>query len=519
MNDRVQLDPDSLRRDSARLAELGDQVARTYAGLRDSLANANGCWGDDDLGEAFAKNFTPQADELLRDLQAMAESLRGTAQQAAAAAHDFEAQDLDSAGQIGRAGDEAYRPDQNYGTGVRPSSAIPSAGSAAPATTSLGPDAGTVRNTPAGQPISNRTPTEQQASGRPRGSSGKPSTSRNSPQSSNPPAGTSDPQGGSKSAGDPSRRPPSSPVSPPVGAGRDAPRNPSATSPGPGTTPGRKSAPRTGGRRETPWTGPPPKSGSAPSTPNSSNPRPGSPPRSPKSAEPRKRDRGRETERSTRKPGLSPIFAWLARTLAHRHHVTVIGFDLPDLQETPVREFAAAVDRVLTEYPMIELDVVAVGDLGEDAREVRWRRDVRDSATVRSITLDRRVACEPSPGVGTPETEAGPNDSAVGSATVRELGLALNHAGGGVAREVAQRALIAEYMRVVAGRYTTLGELLRGFRHWRAELNGATGAAGGFEVYRALGIAFADVVLHGERASAAAKILHAVLVDAAAPPG
>jgi hypothetical protein len=184
-----------------------------------------------------------------------------------------------------------------------------------------------------------------------------------------------------------------------------------------------------------------------------------------------------------------------------------------------VREFAAAVDRVLTDYPAIALDVVAVVELGHNARGVRWRYEPHDSAAVRSITLDRRVACEPSRGAGTLESEISPDDPAVYAATVGELGLALNSAGGGVARRTAQRILIAEYMRVVAGRYTTLAELLRGYRRWRAGLTGATGEAGGFDEHRALGAAFADVVLHSERASAPAKALHAALVDAAPPPG
>ncbi|MFE9320126.1 hypothetical protein ACIHDR_04580 [Nocardia sp. NPDC052278] len=517
MSDRVRLDPDSLRRDSARLAELGDQVSRTYAGLRDSLAQANGCWGDDYLGEAFAKDFMPQADQLLNDMRAMEESLRGTAQQVAAAARDFETQDLDGSGGIGRAAEEAYLPDPAYGTGVQPSSATASPTTQEPVTSSPVPYARTAGRTPAGQSASDGTPTGQQTSGAPPEAAGRPSTSQNGPQSSNSPAEKSDRQGGSKTAQDPSRQPPR--VSPPAVAGRDA-ANSSAPSARPGAPPARIPAPAAGGRKETPWTEPPRTNrGSAASEPNSSNPRSGSPPRSPKRDEPHKRDRRRDAERPAGKPGASPVFAWLARTLADRHNVAVVGFDLPDLQETPVREFAAAVDRVLTEYPVIELDVVAIGDLGADTEGVRWRREVRDSATIRSITLDRRAACEPSRGIGAPDPEPGADDSAVHSATVGELGKALDNAGGGVARRIAQHTLIAEYMRVMAGRHTTFAELLRGYRRWRAELAGATGAAGGFEVDRALGVAFADVVLHGERASAAAKTLHAVLVDAAPPPG
>ncbi|WP_433599222.1 hypothetical protein ACQPXH_26685 [Nocardia sp. CA-135953] len=506
MTDQVRLDPDALRQDGARLAELGDQVGHTYAELWDCLATADGCWGDDDLGEAFARDFTPHADQLLAGLRAMEESLRGTAQQVANAAHDFESVDRGGADRIGRAADELRSPDPDYGTGTQPSSATAPTSNPAqdPVTSSAVPSAGAADGTPTGRSTSATPPR----------ASGGPAASGNSPHS--PSAETPDRHGGAKPAEDPNRRPRSTAISPPD-TRRDAPRDPSSVSDRHGVTPARNSGPAVGARKETPWTRPPstPQRGSTAAEPNSSNPRSGSPPRSPKGGEPRKHDRRRDAERPIAKAGASPLLAWLARTLADRHGVAVVGFDLPGLQEPPVREFVAAVDRVLTDYPAIALDVVAVAELGDHAECVRWRHERRDSAAVRSITLDRWVASEPSRGGGAPESETGSRDPAVYAATVRELGLALNSAGGGVAGRTAQRTLIAEYMRVAVGRYTTLAELLRGYRRWRA---GLTGEAGGFDELRALGAAFADVVLRGERASAPAKALHVALVDAAPPP-
>ncbi|MBF6243613.1 hypothetical protein IU471_08470 [Nocardia elegans] len=250
-----------------------------------------------------------------------------------------------------------------------------------------------------------------------------------------------------------------------------------------------------------------------------SNPRLGSPPRMKKPyEEPSNRD---DRCRSAQRPVGDPVLGWLARMLAERHGVAVVGFDLPDLEEAVVRQFAAAVDRVLTEYPVIALDVVRVADLDGAAGRVQWSSESRDdavAAAARSITLDQRTAHKPSLVVGTSEPGAEPEDLVIYSATVRELGLALDFAGGGVARRKAQRVLIAEYMRLEAGRYTTLAEVLGGFRRWRAGLTGASGR-GGFDVSRALRDAFADVVLHGEKASAPARTLHAVLLDAASSPG
>ncbi|GAB2687290.1 hypothetical protein GCM10027089_05330 [Nocardia thraciensis] len=203
----------------------------------------------------------------------------------------------------------------------------------------------------------------------------------------------------------------------------------------------------------------------------------------------------------------------------------VVGFDLPGLDEAVVREFAAAIDRVLTDYPAIELDVVAVAELDDVAEGVCWRSEERDFAIVRSVTLDLRVARESS-GVAAGsgfvvepeavETVAGGSDGlVVYGATVRELGLALDFAGGGVVARDAQHILIAEYMRVVAGRYTTLAELLRGYRRWRAEWSGADAGEIGFDPCRALSAAFAEVVLRGVGASPQARVLYTALVDAA----
>ncbi|MFJ1456481.1 hypothetical protein [Nocardia sp. N2S4-5] len=520
MSDELRLDPDTLRNDGARLADLGERVGRTYADLRRGLAAAQGAWGDDDLGEAFAKDFTPHADQLLAGLRAMEESLRGTARQVANAAEDFQTQDLGGA-RLLAGGGEPSGPGWNYAGGVQP---------AAPASWQS-PENGTV---PTGSGFADGAQppsvpgTVPPASGTSPGASTGPSSpngrsSPNGPQSpegpqSQDPSGAPGGRNGPQSGADPSRRPPAAGVSPPTGAsppatGREVPRKPATAGPGPTSSRNRGSA--AAARPETPWSGP---SSGAPrgatADQNPSSPRSNTPPRPPRAAEDKK-DRARETQRPAAEPGTSPLFAWLARTLADRHGVRVVGFDLPGLHEVPVRQFAAAVDRVLSDYPAIELDVVAVAELDDDAEGVRWHSEPGDPATVRSITLDQRVAGDPGTGAETSEAAADSDDQLIYEATVRELGLALNSAGDDAARRAAQRILIVEYMRVAAGRYTTFGELLRGYRDWRAELPGGTGETG-FDARRAVAAAFAEVVLRRERAAAPAKALHAALVDAAA---
>lgn len=211
------------------------------------------------------------------------------------------------------------------------------------------------------------------------------------------------------------------------------------------------------------------------------------------------------------------MVGWLARTLAEHHDVQVVGFDTPGLQVPVVREFLAAVDRVLTDYPVIALDAVAVAELDAESGPVRWSRgssDTPGTGARRSITLDQWTAQEPRRATGTAESDAESAELEIYMATLREFGRALDFAGGGLARRQAQRVLIAEYLRLEPGRHSTLAEVVSGYRRWRAELAGDATAAGGFDVSRALGAAFADVVLRGDEASLQARALHAVLVDA-----
>jgi hypothetical protein len=214
------------------------------------------------------------------------------------------------------------------------------------------------------------------------------------------------------------------------------------------------------------------------------------------------------------------VIGWLARTLAEHHDVRVVGFDTPGLQVSAVREFLAAVDRVLTDYPVIALDAVAVAELGAETGPVWWSVEPLDTpgtGTGRSITLDQRTARESRRATGTTESDAESAQPEIYRATLREFGRALDFAGGGLAREQAQRALIAEYLRLEAEPNSTLAEVVSGYRRWRAELVGDATDARGFDVSRALGAAFADVVLRGDQASVQARALHAVLIDATAP--
>ncbi|WP_051757315.1 hypothetical protein [Nocardia sp. NRRL WC-3656] len=533
MSGELRLDLAGLRERAARLAELADRVGQTHAGLRDCLEQAHGSWGDDNMGRQFAEQFTPHADQTLANVRDMAKGLHSTAAGIVGVANEFDAQD---AGNAARLADAAGDLDPGTGSSatLAPDNAAgtPSpvdAGPQLPYDHAEGPPA---RNSPVAGGPAHPTGGAQRADQPPAGGSQSPN---GSPARTVPPNGAqsrspwnqdrpeSAPSGREKQppAGDSGRR--SSSVSAPSSSSsglppadrRAAPRAADASS-------GSRAAPTK--RGDTPWGGQPPRPPAAPGradTPGKTgspgkpeeNPRHGSPPRDNRPS----RDKARPGDRRrSREQPSDPMIGWLARTLAERHGVQVTGFDTPGLQLPPVRDFVAAVDRVLTDYPMIGLGTVAVAELGGELGMVRWSREPGAEGATDSMTIDLRTAQEPA--AATPTTEPGgePARSDIYPATLREFGRALDAAGGGVARKQAQRVLIAEYLRRQPDR--TLAEVVSGYRDWRAELAGKASFSGEFDVGEALGFAFAEVVQHGAEAGIQARLLHAVLIAAASRP-
>ncbi|MEV5651092.1 hypothetical protein AB0L57_22810 [Nocardia sp. NPDC052254] len=527
MSDEIRLDLDGLRERGARLADLADRVGQTYAGLEYCLRQAEGSWGDDHMGREFAEQFTPHADHMLANVRAMQKGLRSTADGIVGVADEFDARDAANANRLtapedrdsGNADPAGQQRDGATGP-VSPADAGPAArsdpASISPARESPVPES-------PGQPTAGPQRTEQPAAGgaqSPDGFTGRAApadgTQSRSPWNrSRPESDRSDRDG--RIPGDSGRRtaaaPPSPSVTPPADR-RDAPR---ATDTSSGS---RTAAPA--GRRGTPWTDPSPRTPGSPGRPGSpgkpaANPRNGSPPRPNQS----RGDKARAGDRrgSRERAASDPMIDWLARRLAERHGVQVAGFDTPGLRLPAVRDFVAAVDRVLTDYPMVALDVVEVAEFDGAPGTVRWSCAPRGvQGPTRSMTLDRRAAQEPEATTPTAESDGEPAQPGIHPATLREFGRALDAAGGGVASKQAQRVLIAEYLRPQPHPARTLGEVVSGYRDWRAALTGTTSAPGEFDVSEALGIAFAEVVEHGADAGIQARLLHAVLVAAASRP-
>ncbi|WP_433194659.1 hypothetical protein ACQP1G_38840 [Nocardia sp. CA-107356] len=190
----------------------------------------------------------------------------------------------------------------------------------------------------------------------------------------------------------------------------------------------------------------------------------------------------------------------IAVEMAARHDLEITGFHVVSVDTYAVQEIAAAIDDMLTRYP-IALRGIAITDPDniEPPRAVRGHSSNTSRSGPRAIWM---VLHGPTLATLVPPTRNAPPrrwlrkrraaDRPVYAAVVREFGCALEVAGDFRARQEAQRTLITESLRGSAD--LTYSPLDPG---------------------PALLDAFTEVALHGDRAGKLAKVLHDILVKMA----
>ncbi|WP_285631811.1 type VII secretion target [Lentzea sp. NBRC 102530] len=64
MAENFYLDPEGLTSATSKLRSAGDALSRALDELTRKVAENDGCWGSDHIGEAFAKNYVQKAKDL-----------------------------------------------------------------------------------------------------------------------------------------------------------------------------------------------------------------------------------------------------------------------------------------------------------------------------------------------------------------------------------------------------------------------------------------------------------------------
>ncbi|MEU7630733.1 hypothetical protein AB0C34_12195 [Nocardia sp. NPDC049220] len=217
----------------------------------------------------------------------------------------------------------------------------------------------------------------------------------------------------------------------------------------------------------------------------------------------------------------------IARELAERHDLEVIGFDTPGIDRNTVRELAAALDDVLTQYPHADVRQIAIAESADAATRLEWdwvTGAAGPEPFTRRIVFDAAVARSPGKFIEfvrnatqSGKLARGSDRRPVYSTVIRELGHALDIAGGFRARPAAQDVLIAEFTRIRGTRAQGDSATVptAEFERWRAQLSGYGLHSGRFDPGMALADAFTEVQLNGRDASPAAKVLHRLVVETA----
>ncbi|WP_157227064.1 hypothetical protein [Nocardia asiatica] len=563
MAQSLRVDQERLRALVPEFEDIGADAQRVLNELKAAIEREGDCWGDDPAGKAFERTYLPDAEKGVASLTKTVESLREEGKIVAGLVDDFDQQDLDGVRRIKAAdpsAQESPNPDLTMPLhAIPPSSQSPITMSATPesAPPTAGPDAAPSSDSRRASSPSNGTdiPSDSAPLSSPARSAqpSQPNAPANQLPNSSP--GLGDPFGAfppERGNSDDSRFPP--PATAPV----------NTRSTGPAATPARADAtgdPATNRKKaSTPWSRG--SSGTAPSSntpaPKAASPQisapPSTPPRvaaptpnvSPRMPSPQFPDQqaarpaakvagkafGAESKSGARHPWAVDGMAAddpvrIARELAQRHDLQLVGFDDPGVDGYAIRELAAAIDDVLTQYPYLDLRQIAIMESRDAATRLEWdwvAGRAGPEPYTRRIVLDTVLARNPGAFAEFVRTATESGNLArssdrrpVYSTMVRELGHALDVAGGFRARESAHDTLIAEFTRTrgTGTRELPAASSTSDYEQWRAQLSGYAFHNGRFDPGMALADAFTEVQLNGPEAGPPAKVLHRLLVETA----
>lgn len=547
MGDSLSVDLDGLRAVAAGQGEIGERATQVVAELKAAIARAGAAWGPDKPGKAFEEFYLPSSERAVEALDQMVTALEEMGTRLAGTAGAFEAADIDSGNHVGRSDPFSWKP----------AAADTGAAALSPA---FAPVGGPVERSGQAYPEQHELQQSSPVVAEPTADGdGVINPEQNRPPDFGDLQRPQQPEGlGPEAAG--AERTEQVPVPSPGIPNQQATAGKSAESQAaarPGSATSVSSAPgRAGPAGATPWSGglpkhvggPPRQAVSAQRSPNREGdlpPRPMSarptPPRKQVPAAAARLGQRPASRPAAGKPGkdrkgtravsvparvTEPEVLRIAREMAARHGLSLVGFETAGIGERAIRELAAAIDQVLTTHHLLDLRTVEITDsLDGPAAGIRWDRRGGDTGPVTEVArlvLDRGRIADPAP---PPSDEAanpapGPAVGSVHAVVIRELGGALVTMGGYAARRKVQRTLIRHFMEEVDPHVSrgSLGRVVADYRRWRDTLPGAEKrtSTGKLDPAALLVEAFADVVVTSALSSSASGPLHRLLVETAA---
>ncbi|MFF7944752.1 WXG100 family type VII secretion target [Nocardia gamkensis] len=554
MAESLSVDPAQLRESAAELRQAAEDAERVANELKAALADEGEFWGDDEAGETFAHTYKPGADRTLEGFDDLVADIRAMSSAMQHAADAFEDGDHYGRQNIRNSADDGI-PYPNAPSRNRPAEPIPQAttseplsptnDSARPPGTPDRPANGESARPQPDAPNDRGSIDTQQppASGRQSAASGQQPTEsgrqptesgRQPPESGQPDDSTSSSPETESPEDESGDHPPAaetgSPTTPGIGTERQGAQanTPTGKQTGPQPTP---SGPNDSGKpsANTPWTrngpgtpwakAPSPSGAPANETPPRVSP-PRTPDRPPAGKKPEPAPKRREQKRAPKPAGVRARRATdaeamrIAREMAARHNIEIVGFDAAGIAAATVQDIADAVDTVLPRMPAA-LRGIEIRDATGSLSAVENRSTTKRSGDVAPwIVLAHTAVIEPRmlAGRSRATTRSGPARRPMYAAILRELGAAIDLTGGFRAHKEAQRALITEYMRINDPRGETLSRVVAGYKRWRAQLGDNCFEQGLFLPGRALAEGFAAVESSDDEANGPQKVLGRLLV-------
>ncbi|MGW0516518.1 WXG100 family type VII secretion target [Crossiella sp. NPDC003009] len=75
MSGKTRQNADGIRAGAGRLSRVGDDLAKAATSLQSALTGEGQCWGNDESGQAFAKDYVPAADAVSKGIADVAQGL------------------------------------------------------------------------------------------------------------------------------------------------------------------------------------------------------------------------------------------------------------------------------------------------------------------------------------------------------------------------------------------------------------------------------------------------------------
>ncbi|GAA0523987.1 hypothetical protein GCM10011581_45160 [Saccharopolyspora subtropica] len=100
----MRMQPEEIRSGGKKIGDSGDDLDQVLSKLKSALDAEGECWGNDEAGQNFAKDYTKGRDSVLKSLQKVIKALGDIDDNLRATADDTESGDARSAADIRRSG-------------------------------------------------------------------------------------------------------------------------------------------------------------------------------------------------------------------------------------------------------------------------------------------------------------------------------------------------------------------------------------------------------------------------------